>query len=377
MKSACKQREVRVASVEPLESRTLFDLVPTIVSTLPASLIATVKTNDAVTVALTNSGSTTISGSYTLTLLASSDQTLDDSDTQIVSLTANLGPLKAGGTHDVKLKIGAFPDVANGPYFVLAEVTGSLAGSGDNVGASSGTIAITDPFVDLSDSIVRNGKTSVLPGQTSGGETVTIFNNGNVTATGTVKIEFQTSTSPDGSNPVFIVTETEQIKIAPGKSKSFHNARKVALGTLPGAYYTIATVDPGNTFDESDTTNNTAIATIPLTVLDPFANILGAATGPFRVTKGPGKGDIGTTTWNITAENQTDGHFSGTIDNSLGIDSTVVGIVTTKGILTAIRTDTTDSGVSSIKARIAGGKIIGTTVSDNGNVSNFIVTLAG
>jgi hypothetical protein len=370
-------RKTNMPAVEPLESRTLFDLVPAIASTLPASLIATIKTNDAVTVNLKNTGGATISGSYTLSLFASLDQTLDGSDTQIVSLTTNLAPLKAGATHAVKLKLAAFPDVANGDYFVLAEVTGSLAGVGDNVATSGSTVAITDPFIDLSDSIVRNGKTSVDPGQTSGGEAVTIFNNGNVMASGVVAIEFEASTSPDGSSPAFVVTEDETIRIAPGKSKSFHNARKTAVGSAPGAFYTVAIVDPGNTFDESNTTNNTAIATVPLTILDPYANLLGTFVGPFDVLKGPDKGLTGTTTWDITAENDTDGHFSGTIDNSAGVDSTVVGILTTKGVITAIKTDTTDTGVSSIKAKIAVGKITGITDSDNGNVSNFGVLAQG
>jgi CARDB len=370
-------RKTNMPAVEPLESRTLFDLVPAIASTLPASLIATIKTNDAVTVNLKNTGGATISGSYTLSLFASLDQTLDGSDTQIVSLTTNLAPLKAGATHAVKLKLAAFPDVPNSDYFVLAEVTGSLAGAGDNAAISGSTIAITDPFIDLSDSIVRNGKTSVDPGQTSGGETVTIFNNGNVMASGVVAIEFEASTSPDGSSPAFVATEDETIRIAPGKSKSFHNARKTAVGSAPGSFYTVAIVDPGNTFDESNTTNNTAIATVPLTILDPYANLLGTFVGPFDVLKGPDKGLTGTTTWDITAENDTDGHFSGTIDNSAGVDSTVVGILTTKGVITAIKTDTTDTGVSSIKAKIAASKITGITDSDNGNVSNFSVLAQG
>ena len=39
-------------------------------------------------------------------------------------------PIKTLGVHPVKIKIGSFPDVPNGAYFVLAEVTGSLAGAG-------------------------------------------------------------------------------------------------------------------------------------------------------------------------------------------------------------------------------------------------------
>lgn len=377
MTSSCVQRQRSNINVEALESRTLFDVVPSIASTLPASLIATVKTNDTVTVDLTNSGSAAASGAYTVVLLASSDQTFDSSDTPIATVSGVLPPLKAGGVHPVKVKIGSFPDVPNGAYFVLAEVTGSLAGSGDNVGASSGTVAITDPFIDLSDSIVRTGKTSVFPGQSSGGETVTIFNNGNVTASGIVAITFDASTNPDGSSPVFVATEDENIKIAPGKSKSFHNVRKTSVGELPGNYYTIATVDPGNTFNESNTTNNSAVASVPLTILDPYANLIGTFVGPFDVTKGPNKGLTGTTTWVIDSENDTNGHFAGTIDNSAGVDSTVVGILTTKGVITAIKTDTTDTGVSSIKAKVAAGKITGTTDSDNGNVSTFTVLARG
>ncbi len=372
----CQQRR-SIAALEPLESRALFDLVPAVASTVPASLIATLKTNDTITINLTNTGSATVKGAYTLTLLASTDQTLDGSDTLIATVSANLAPLEAGGVHAVKVKLGSFPDVPSGSYFVLAEVTGALAGSGDNVAASSSTIFVADPFIDLTDSIVRTGKTSVEPGQTSGGETVTVFNNGNVTASGTLAITFDASTSPDGSSPNFVATEDVKIHIAPGKSQSFHNARKAAVGELPGAYYTIATVDSANTFDETITGNNSAVAAVPLTILDPYANLLGTFVGPFDVLKGPNKGLTGTTTWDITAENDTNGHFSGTIDNSAGVDSTVVGVLTTKGTITAIKPDTTDTGVSSIKAKIAAGKITGITDSDNGNVSNFTVLAQG
>ena len=83
--------------VEPLESRTYYDLVPTVVGTLPESVIATVKTNDAITVDLTNTGATTIKGAYGLELLASPDGLLADA-TPIVTVNKNLAPLGAGRT---------------------------------------------------------------------------------------------------------------------------------------------------------------------------------------------------------------------------------------------------------------------------------------
>ena len=147
-----KKTQTRTQLVEQLESRVLFDLVPTIPGTVPSAAIATERVRDAVVVDLTNSGASPINGSYSMELFVSPDGMIGDA-TPIGTVTKNLPKLGAGKTRAVSFAISQFPLVSNGPYHILAEVGGSLAGIGDNTAASGGTVTITDPFIDLSDSI--------------------------------------------------------------------------------------------------------------------------------------------------------------------------------------------------------------------------------
>ncbi len=357
---------------EPLEGRTFFDLVPTIAAEVPASLIATVKTNDAVFVDLTNTGSTTIKGPYTLELFASSDGSLADA-TPIVILYSNLAPLAAGKTRAVRVPLGAFPLVANANYNILAQITGSLAGTGDNLAVSGSQVAVTDPFVDLSDTFTYVGPAFVKPGQTIV-DVVSVTNNGNVPARGPLVIDLSATNNSDGSDAVQFASVTVLLNAVPGKTQSFRFPFSIPTTTAPGVYYGVATVDPSNTFNDPNTANNTTVSQTGLNIVSLYPNIVGTFSGPYEFVSGQDKGTTGTLNIVITAEDPTTGELTGAGTSSNGANFTFTGTITPQGAVSL--TTGPSGGNSTLTAHFADGTLIGTidlTIKDSDG--KFTLTL--
>jgi hypothetical protein len=378
--SHLRGRDERTASqiinVESLESRTLFDLVPSIAGVLPPSLIGTVKTKSQVSVELTNTGASPIKGAYTIQLLTSEDGQLGDATPITAVKNEHLTPLGAGKMRPMRLPLGAFPNVPTGNYFVLVEVGGVLTNVADNVGKSNTTIAETAPFIDFADTIVRVGKTTVKPVGKSLLK-VTITNEGNVPANGLLTLDIGSSQSSTGSPIDSQVPVMKQLKnFGPDKKMSFTFIHTILVGTAPGVYYATATVDPLNTFNEPDTSNNFAVTPTALTILSPFPDIEGVSTGPFKTTKGPGKGSKGTLTLDITSESGQNGEVSGTGSNSLGAEFSVTGSISTKGHFILFTDDKAFDVNSVLTGKLAGKKAIGTFKQSIGNSGSFTLTPA-
>jgi hypothetical protein len=372
----------RTSLIESLEPRAYFDLVPSIASPLPANIVATVKNTSTVTVDLTNTAGATIKGPYTLTLFASADTTLDiPGDTQIATISKSLPSLASGKFIPIKFKLSDFPDVPNGSYFLLADVTGTLAGAGDNIATSDTSIAVADPFIDLTDSISNIAPAS---GQADPGQPITvaveIFNNGNIIASGPITTDVSASTSPDGSSPAHVITLKESIHLAPGTSKIFRSTGKIPLGYTPGTYYWVATADSNNSIGESTLANNTAISPTPLTVLDPYPNLLGTYSGPETVKKGPGKGAIVTVILDFVSEDST-GHLTanGTLVEINGTRApfTFNGTISTKGIFFGKTSSHTTFYVATFKGKLVGQTLEGPVSNTDGNSGTFALTLEG
>jgi hypothetical protein len=350
--SSARNKNARPQFVEQLESRTYFDLVPTIPGAVPSSLIATQKTRDTVVVDLTNSGASPIRGAYTLELLASPNGLIGDA-TAITTVTKELTPLAAGKTRAVTVALGQFPLVTNGGYNIIAEVTGSLAGVGDNTAVSGGQVTVTDPFIDLSDSITLVGPLTAKPSHKSV-VAVVVTNNGNVAAKGPVVIDLGDSVNADGSSPTLVVSPTVKLNLAPGKHETFHFTNTIAITPASNTYFAVADVDPGDTFSESNTSNNTAVSPTELTFIDTFPDIRSTKTGTFDITKGRGVGTTGTATFIFSSEVFTDGKLTGTASNSLGQSTSFVGTITSAGVVKI------HGGIFSMTGILASGTITAT-----------------
>jgi hypothetical protein len=369
------RRPGRRVSFESLESRTHFDLVPTSVTGVPATLIATVPNSDKVTVELKNTGTEKISGAYTVTLFASTGQSFSGPHTEITSVPETLSSLSAGSSKSISVSLGAFPDVQNGKYYVLAEITGSLAGSGDNVVASTSQVTITDPFIALTDTALLKGTTTVKPGG-SGTVAVTVTNTGNITADGSLAVNIDYSTSSNGSAPNFLFTQEIAIDLTAGETKTFDITVPVNEDTPPGGYYIVAILDPDNTFQESNTTTQrTAVTPTPITVEEPYPNILGTFTGSFKVNSGKDKGHTGSVIFQVLTESQTTGEITASINT--GDIQSASGTISTSGAINLNLPATGNSAAGTITATYSNNKITGMYAESgaDGDMSSFTVTM--
>jgi hypothetical protein len=374
------------AVIESLETRAYFDLVPSISGAIPTEVVATVKNNLIVTVDLTNNAGTTARGPFTLALFASTQPTFGAAtDTQVSSISKTAASFLPNKSTAFKLKLTDFPDVANRNYYLIAQVTGSLAGTSDNVAASSTTIAVADPFIDLSDSvsIVSPADDSVLPGKAAG-LSIEVFNNGNIPATGPLLIDLGLTAglTPDVNT---IQTDIEEavvpagttsphIHIAAGGHQILHVNEKVPVGFTPGTYVWEASIDPANTFNESNTTNNTAFSTASQTVQDPYPNLLGTFAGPDHIKSGPDKGVTVEIELDFTSESETTGALSanGTLIEGDGTTAgfNFAGTISTKGVFSGKGTSSSPF-FATYNGKLAKGVLSGKVVNTDGNSGLF------
>jgi hypothetical protein len=363
---------------EALEARMFFDLVPISITNVPSFVVSTVPTPDNVIVEVQNTGTKSISGAYTLTLLfsTSSSLTLGPLDFQVNTVKNLLTPLAAGATRNLSVNLGTVPKLPADDYYVLAEITGPLTGKGDNIAVSTEQVDVISPFVDLTDTVtLSSDPTTVVPG---GSETavVKVINNGDVAASGPIAISVYACTSSGGADPMLLGTDTENINIAAGQTETFNLTNTVPASTPLGDYYIAAWVNSSDKLKESDYSNNTFVTDDQeLDVVSSFPNIVDTFTGTFSVTAGPDFGDTGTITLDVLTENTTTGAVTGTLTTSEGTSSTFYGNVTAGGLLTITVTEfNSPFGSGTISANLSGGVFTGTLNNFFGDTVAFSVS---
>lgn len=211
--------------------------------------------------------------------------------------------------------------------------------------------------VDLTDSV-----SLVVPASgkvTLGGSvtfSVTVTNAGTSPAAGSLAADLSLSPNPGGSSPVSLGSFNRRINLKSGAKTTFRVTEKVNGGVTPGTYFGVATVDPGNTFAESDTTNNSAVSSNSIQVAPKFPDATGTWAGTSTIMAGSGKGVTYTVTFSITNENQSSGTFAinGTNVFPDGTTSSFGGI----GKLTTTGTFTGSTGGSGHVR----GKVVGNTI---------------
>jgi hypothetical protein len=239
-------------------------LAPTVFVTLPATAIAGAKVKGATAiVSITNVAPDDYNAPVTVTLFTSLDNELQtDTDAQILTTTKKLKVASAGST-DLKIKIPSLPNVPDGNYVVIAQVTSATAGTGVN--ASDDAVLIAAPFIDLS------GQFSSFPGTATKGKktkvSINVANSGNTTAKGTMPVTIATSTSVDGSNPTTFTTVNAKVSLKAGTSKNVKLNFVVPAEVASGQYFIVATLDPSNTLGDKNDTNNTVLSTTVLNVV--------------------------------------------------------------------------------------------------------------
>jgi hypothetical protein len=222
-------------------------LTPTVNAVnLPASVVSGGTAKGTVTLSIVNTGNVVSKGMTTIVLSASA--VAGTPGTTIATLSKNLS-IGVGKTIKVVVPIKAIPVLADGSYFIVAQVTDPLAGN-VSIASSAGTTGVAAPFVSLIASLgsAVQGNDSAL---------LTVANHGNVDDTTTLHYTVGFALDAAGQQPAggtkTVVTGNLHIKA--GKSMSIHpNAWKsIVSGLVSGtAYYLTVSVE--------DSSGNQAVA---------------------------------------------------------------------------------------------------------------------
>lgn len=214
-------------------------LLPAITrESLKSSFVGGIVTRGNAVVSLTNVSTTTDKGAMILDLYASPDGLVDSSSQLIATVKRNI-KLPAGKSLHMTVT-GTIPANLTGKYSLLAETTDPAGYTTD--GSDGPNIDIAAPFLSLSATIAANK---------SGTIELTVTNNGNFNATGSLAITLAPST--DGVSPVPGITlaaPIEHVNLKPGRSGRYAVHFKVPAALAAGVYYPLATI----TFDGVATT---------------------------------------------------------------------------------------------------------------------------
>jgi hypothetical protein len=254
----------RFVPCEPLEKREFLaaDLVATeLVGRFPQSLVSGQRARiPALAVNVNNAGDADVRQSVGVRLVASADGVADAGDQTLSEQTTRL-TLRPGGSRRVPIRLRDIPPaVAQGNYRLIAVLdTANVVAPEDNEGnnavASSATVAIGPPFVNLVVSdvtvgapLARNRPTRV---------TMSVLNGGNVNARGTGVV--QLTFTPVGAGAAVDAPQMAiRIGLKPGQSRGIRGRGFVPGALAPGQYTVRATIVSTLPFTESNTADNSA-----------------------------------------------------------------------------------------------------------------------
>lgn len=210
---------------------------------------------------ITNSGSTRFTGPVSITLYASTDQTLTSDATQITTVTLTKVNLRAGGSRTVNVKFDYPTTLSDGSYYLIASIdeTGTNTAPANAVTGTPANVAAAN--VDLSTTFNSTQPITVSPGQNDTA-IVTIQNVGNVTASGTVDLSLYASTDGaiDSSSEFLTSIPTHAIHIRPGKSITFRVKFVAPTDLSAGTYQLIASTSSSTNPSDSNSSNDVAAA---------------------------------------------------------------------------------------------------------------------
>ncbi|MDB5332239.1 MAG: peptidyl-prolyl cis-trans isomerase (rotamase) - cyclophilin family [Phycisphaerales bacterium] len=201
-------------------------------TTLPTQAVLGTAIHGTTAVVLNNSTQTTEKGTATFSLFAAPDGVIDAAAVPITTLRRGVN-LKAGATLSLKLTTTKLPaSLTAGTYTLLVQTTDP---SGNVTDATTGpTIQVAAPFVSLTAS-AASIKPTALKLKKSGTLTVTLFNAGNVTTSGSATINI--GVSADGQTEAFSLTQfTKAIKVKPNHSLVLHLHLVVPATATAGTY---------------------------------------------------------------------------------------------------------------------------------------------
>ena len=228
-----------------------------------ASVVGGAKGAD-VSVRVVNSGDLLIRSTVNLRVIMSGDDVVDGSDFTLGTIVAKLN-LKAGANRIFKGKFN-FPSptsAANLRVLAVIDADGALAekNESNNTAVGTQTVAVAPPFTDLRGTIgklaskFRLGKKATIP--------LSLFNDGNVAAKGTVNVRLIASTDDVlDQNDRTLGEVPVKLSVNPGRSGTGRASVTIPADLAAGAYRIIAVVNTGGLLGETDLSDNTLFSTV-------------------------------------------------------------------------------------------------------------------
>ena len=214
------------------------------------------------TVTVRNLTTSPFNDQVTVSLYASTNETIDAADPPPLASVTRTLRLKPGASRPVPLGFTGFPAaVADGSYRLLARASSPTGGT-SNTAASATAVTIAAPFRDLTAAFAATPAGTVRAGG-RGSARLLLRNAGNATAAGTVTVTL-TATGATGDVPLGPAT-TARVNLRPSATK-FVTSR-FQIPTAAGDYTLRATVAASDEIGETDEGNNTATAVGPFTVV--------------------------------------------------------------------------------------------------------------
>lgn len=263
--------------VEAIESRTLLsaDLAPSFARPLP-SVLSPGSTHK-VSVRVANVGDSRAQGAAAVSLIASADGVLDETDVRLGDAVRSL-KLKPGKAANVKISVPAPTSLVAGEYVVFAAVTTTSSSIQDvnpanDVAPASGAVFVEAPSIDLVSQFTELpwAPLEAFEGGYYSTTEVRVFNTGNVATKAPLSVGVYLS-ADDVLDDFDIPLGESALKTMTLKP----NGKKDIVVTLApppdtveaGRYWLIAWVDPGDFIAETDDGNNAALSPTQVPVVD-------------------------------------------------------------------------------------------------------------
>ena len=211
------------------------------------------------TLRITNTSTGRYTGPVVVSLYATTDGTISSSDSAFANVTVARVNVAAGKSTTVTVHFEYPGTIASGAYVLVASVNATNTNTAPSRAVAPAAITINQPTVDLSTSFGSATSVVVRPGHHSA-VSVRITNNGNVTASGQLRVNLYASSDQtlDESDPI-LASFLRTISLKPGKSMTLHLTFPALSTQAGGTYFLIASASSNSQPADAVTGDKTAV----------------------------------------------------------------------------------------------------------------------
>jgi hypothetical protein len=208
---------------------------------------------------LMNNTSSAFSGPVTITLYLSTDAALSTDDTALPPITLPKVNIRAGAAKISNLRFDYPGGAMAGQYYIIASISASTtAAAAEAVSATA--VALSPASVDLATAF-KNDSPIVVNSTRGNSVTITLTNDGNVTAIGTIALQLYASdnTLVDSTAEALGKLLTRTIHLRAGHSITLHLRFAAPTDKVSGTYNLIASTTATTNPADSNPANDSAV----------------------------------------------------------------------------------------------------------------------